>query len=72
MNPNIISHRLFVEALTHSKPSAKPPSAGRGGESRDAEKSAAARPAGEPLVARAARHLAEWPSFGGDWEHSVS
>lgn len=55
----------------HPKPSGKPASVGRVGENEHPVKAAATRPAAEPLAARAARHLVEWPAFGGDWEHSV-
>lgn len=72
MNPNSISHRLFVEALSSPKPSGKSSAAGRSGETKGPVKSAVTRPESGPLVARAAHHLAEWSSFGGDWEHSVS
>ena len=72
MNPNSISHRLFVEALTHSKPSGKPAFAGAAGENNSAGKKSTIRPEREPITARAARHLAEWPAFGGEWEHSAS
>jgi hypothetical protein len=63
MNPNSISHRLFVAALTAGgKTSAKPAAARPGG--KNSSKVIAAK-----TPARAARKLNEW-SWSG-WQHTT-
>jgi hypothetical protein len=67
MYPNIISHRLFVEALTSPKPSGK--DEGRKVKDEANRARASVRPSSFII-----HHSSLWPqtSFVGDWEHSVS
>jgi hypothetical protein len=78
MNTTIISHRMFVAALTNdSQTPGKQPSAGRGfdtnGPARNGPtRSGIAKPSAKTLAELAARPWVNWPFCGGLEERSAS
>ncbi len=69
MNPNSISHRLFIAALKPSEQTpGKRPSAARSGGPNGANKSDGAKPA-PAFSALAARQVADW-SWSG-WQQNT-
>ncbi|MCU0783907.1 MAG: hypothetical protein MUF81_07625 [Verrucomicrobia bacterium] len=68
MNTTIISHRMFVAALTSDGQSpGKQPTAGRDFATNGAARNGVAEPSPETLAALAARSWVNWP-FGGQFE----
>jgi len=73
MNTSIISHRMFVAALTNDGHAVgKPPPAGRSVESNGPTRNGMAKPSPKTLAALAARPWVNWPFGGGLEERSVS
>ena len=69
MNPNSISHRLFIAALKPSdQPSGKPPSAARSAGATGATRTNAVKSA-QSFSALASRQVADW-SWSG-WQHNT-
>jgi hypothetical protein len=73
MNTTIISHRMFVAALTNDGQSpGKQPSAGRGCETKGPARSGVAKPSPKTLAELATRRWVNWPFCGGLEERSAS
>jgi hypothetical protein len=69
MNPNSISHRLFIAALKPSdQPAGKSPSAARSAGATGAPKTSAAKSV-QSFSALASRRVADW-SWSG-WQHNT-
>ena len=73
MNTTIISHRMFVAALTNDGQSpGKQPTAGRGFETNGAARNGAAKPSPKTLAEIGARPWVNWPFGGALEERSAS
>ena len=73
MNTSLISHRMFVAALTNDGHAVgKPPPAGRSVESNRLTQNGVAQPSPETLAALAARPWVNWPFGGGLEERPAS
>jgi hypothetical protein len=73
MNTSIISHRMFVAALTNDGQSpGNQPSVGLGFETKGPARSGAAKPSPKPLAELTARRWVNWPFCGGLEERSAS
>jgi len=70
MNTSIISHRMFVAALTHGSQASEKPTPDRGEAARSAQNESL-KPPPKALAALTSRPWVNWP-FGGWEEHSAS